>query len=230
MKRSGNNCRFFCIFATLTQKRHMDYLSTVDTIILANGRFPDHPLPLSLIEKAEYIVCTDGAANDFIARGGKPNAIVGDCDSISVENRILYANILHPSADQETNDLTKSVHFCIQNGRREIAIVGGTGYREDHTLGNISLLADYMEAATVMMVTNYGIFTPMRGVVEFSSHPGQQVSLFSIDSAAITTHNLKYPLTNRILTNWWQGTLNESLGTHFTVESNGRVIVFRVYR
>ena len=62
------------------------------------------------------------------------------------------------SADQETNDLTKSVHFCAYKTDEEIAIVGGTGYREDHTLGNISLLADYMEAATVMMVTNYGIF------------------------------------------------------------------------
>lgn len=207
----------------------MENLPTVPTVILANGRFPDHTLPLSLIEKADYLVCTDGAANDFIARGGKPDAIVGDCDSISAENKLLYAHILHSNADQESNDLTKSVQFCIQNGRREIAIVGGTGYREDHTLGNISLLADYMEEATVMMVTNYGIFTPMRGTVEFSSHRGQQVSLFPIDPAAVTTHNLKYPLTNKILTNWWQGTLNESLGDRFTVESSGRVIVFRVY-
>ncbi len=207
----------------------MENLPTVPTVILANGRFPDHTLPLSLIEKADYLVCTDGAANDFIARGGKPDAIVGDCDSISAENKLLYAHILHSNADQESNDLTKSVQFCIQNGRREIAIEGGTGYREDHTLGNISLLADYMEEATVMMVTNYGIFTHMRGTVEFSSHRGQQVSLFPIDSAAVTTHNLKYPLTKRILTNWWQGTLNESLGDRFTVESSGRVIVFRVY-
>lgn len=155
----------------------MENLPAVPTVILANGRFPDHTLPLSLIEKADYLVCTDGAANDFIARGGKPDAIVGDCDSISAENKLLYAHILHPNSDQESNDLTKSVQFCIQNGRREIAIVGGTGYREDHTLGNISLLADYMEEATVMMVTNYGIFSPMRGTVEFSSHQGQQISL-----------------------------------------------------
>ena len=207
----------------------MDILPKVSTVIIANGRFPSHPLPLSLIERAEYIVCTDGAANDFIARGGKPDAIVGDCDSISEENRLRYAHILHPDPDQETNDLTKSVQFCVQHERKEIVIVGGTGYREDHTLGNISLLADYMEVATVEMYTNYGIFTPMRGSVEFTGFPDQQVSLFPIDRAAITTHNLKYPLTNRILTNWWQGTLNESLGSTFTVESSGRVVLFRTY-
>ncbi len=207
----------------------MDLLPKVSTVIIANGRFPSHPLPLSLIERAEYIVCTDGAANDFIAHGGRPDAIVGDCDSISEENRLRYAHILHPCTDQETNDLTKSVNFCVQNGRKEIVIVGGTGYREDHTLGNISLLADYMELTTVEMYTNYGILTPTRGSVEFTSFPGQQVSLFPIDRTAITTHNLKYPLTGRVLTNWWQGTLNESLGTHFTVISSGRVILFRVY-
>lgn len=207
----------------------MDLLPKVSTVIIANGRFPSHPLPLSLIERAEYIVCTDGAANDFIAHGGRPDAIVGDCDSISEENLLRYAQILHPDPDQETNDLTKSVHFCVKNGRKEIVIVGGTGYREDHTLGNISLLADYMEEATVEMYTNYGIFTPMRGSVEFSSFPGQQVSLFPIDRTAVTTRNLKYPLTGRILTNWWQGTLNESLNSAFTVISSGRVILFRVY-
>jgi thiamine pyrophosphokinase len=207
----------------------MDILSIAPTVIIANGRFPDHPLPLSIIEKAEYIVCSDGAANDFIARGGIPDAIVGDCDSISDENRIRFAHILHLNSDQESNDLTKSVQFCVQHGRTAIAIVGGTGYREDHTLGNISLLAEYMEMAEVAMYTNYGIFTPMRGITEFTSYRGQQVSLFAVERAAITTHNLKYPLHNRILTNWWQGTLNESLGDSFTVDSSGRVIVFRVY-
>jgi len=57
-------------------------------------------------------------------------------------------------------------------------IVGATGKREDHTLGNISLLADYMKTAKVVMVTDYGIFTPMQGITEFTSHKGQQVSLF----------------------------------------------------
>lgn len=207
----------------------MDLLPKVSTVIIANGRFPSHPLPLSLIERAEYIVCTDGAANDFIAHGGRPDAIVGDCDSISEENLLRYAHILHPDPDQETNDLTKSVNFCVQHGRKEIVIVGGTGYREDHTLGNISLLADYMEMASVEMYTNYGILTPMRGSVEFSSFPGQQVSLFPIDRTSITTHDLKYPLTDRILTNWWQGTLNESMGNTFTVISSGRIVLFRVY-
>lgn len=208
----------------------MDRNKAATAVIIANGRFPNHPVPLSYIEEAEYIVCCDGAANDFIARGGVPAAIVGDCDSISEENRIRFAGILHPDPDQETNDLTKSVRFCVENGIQEIIIVGGTGKREDHTIGNISLLADYAEIAKVVMVTDWGIFTPIQSSKEFKSYKGEQVSIFAIDPKELTTHNLKYPVKGRILTNWWQGSLNESLGDFFTIEPQGRVIVFQVYK
>lgn len=208
----------------------MNKNKTVTTVIIANGRFPSHPVPLSCIREAEYIICCDGAANDFIARGGVPDAIVGDCDSISEENKIRFADILHPNPDKETNDLTKSVQFCVENGRQEIIIVGGTGKREDHTLGNISLLADYAELAEVIMVTNWGIFTPIHSITEFKSYKGEQVSIFSIDPKKLTTHNLKYPVEGRILTNWWQGSLNESLGDSFSIDPEGRVIIFQAYK
>ncbi|RNC64058.1 thiamine diphosphokinase [Proteiniphilum sp. X52] len=208
----------------------MNKNKTATTVIIANGRFPSHPVPLSCIKEAEFIICCDGAANDFIARGGVPDAIVGDCDSISEENRIRFADILHPNPDQETNDLTKSVQFCVENGRREIIIVGGTGKREDHTLGNISLLADYAELAEVIMLTNWGIFTPIHSTTVFKSYKGEQVSIFSIDPKKLTTHNLKYPVEGRILTNWWQGSLNESLGDSFSIDPEGRVIVFQAHR
>ncbi|MFA7141178.1 MAG: thiamine diphosphokinase [Proteiniphilum sp.] len=199
-------------------------------VIIANGRYPEHSVPISYIEKATFIVCTDGAANDFIARGGVPHAIVGDCDSISKENRQRFAAIIHPRADQETNDLTKSVHYCVTQGRREIVIVGGTGKREDHTLGNISLLAEYETITRVVMITDWGIFTPIRTTTSFRSFRGEQVSIFAIDPVALTTHGLKYPLHHRMLTNWWQGSLNESLGDSFAIETEGRVIVYQAYR
>lgn len=199
------------------------------TVIIANGRYPTHPIPLSFIERANYIVCCDGAANEFIDMGGKPDAIVGDCDSISEENRTRFADIIFTNNDQETNDLTKSVQFCVEKGKKDIVIVGGTGKREDHTLGNISLLAEYLCFANIVMVTNWGVFTPIKANRQFKSYKGEKVSIFSIDSVEITTQNLRYPLSNRILTNWWEGSLNESLENDFTIKTKGRVIVFQAF-
>lgn len=205
------------------------YTNETSAVIVANGKYPRHRIPLSIVENAPYIVCCDGAANSFIERGGVPDAIVGDCDSISEENRRKFVDILYEVKEQEFNDLTKSVMFCVKNGRRNITIVAGTGKRDDHTIGNISLLAEYMDMCDVKMVTNYGVFTPINSRSEFNSFEGEQVSIFSMEQKPISTTGLKHPIRNRVLTNWWQGTLNESLGNMFTIETEGKVIVFQVF-
>lgn len=199
-------------------------------VIVANGRYPNHPIPLSIIENAPYVICSDGAANNFIALGNIPDAIVGDCDSVSEENKIKYSDIIFPDTEQESNDLTKSVRFAVKRDKTDIIIVGGTGMREDHTIGNISLLAEYALIADVKMVTNSGIFTPVTSTTRFNSFKGEPVSIFSIDRKPITTKGLKYSINKRILTNWWEGTLNVSEGDSFTIETEGRVIVFQVFK
>lgn len=199
-------------------------------VIVANGRYPNHHIPLSIIENAPYIICSDGAANNFIALGNIPDAIVGDCDSVSEENKIKYADILFPDTEQESNDLTKSVRFAVKRDKTDITIVGGTGMREDHTIGNISLLAEYSLIVDVKMVTNNGVFTPVNSTTEIKSFKGEQISIFSIDQKPVTTKGLKYPINERILTNWWEGTLNESESDSFTIETEGRVIVFQVFK
>ncbi|KAA6328625.1 Thiamine pyrophosphokinase [termite gut metagenome] len=199
-----------------------------EAVILANGEYPVHELPLSLLRQAAYIVCCDGAANEYVRRGFIPDAIVGDGDSISEETKIHFANILHKDADQETNDQTKAVEFCIAQGKKHILIVGATGKREDHTLGNISLLMEYAKKVRVQLVTNYGMFTPACGDAMFDSLPGGQVSIFNFGSTQMRADSLEYPL--REFTNWWQGTLNKALKDKFAIYANGEYLVYRAYR
>ena len=147
----------------------------------------------------------------------------------SEENKIRFADRLFPNTEQETNDLTKSVRFCLAQGRSNLTIIGATGKREDHTLGNISLLTDYMADAQIEMFTDYGVFTPISTDSSFQSFAGQQVSLFAMDAGELTVSNLKYPVVRKSLHSWWQGTLNESLGNEFRIHPTGSVIVFRVH-
>lgn len=204
--------------------------SQTSAVIIANGRYPHHHIPLAEIDNASYIVCCDGAANNFIETGMTPHAIIGDLDSISEENKIKYASILHLETEQENNDLSKAVLFCLNKGITNISIVGGTGLREDHTIGNISLLAEYVLKANVKMITNWGVFTPIKSNNTFKSFAGEKVSIFDIDREPMSTTGLKYPIKDRVLTNWWQGTLNDSLGETFTIETKGRVIVFQAFK
>ncbi|RPI77592.1 MAG: thiamine diphosphokinase [Desulfobacteraceae bacterium] len=201
------------------------------TIILANGKFPDHQVPLICLDKAERVVCCDGAADSLVHYGRDPDAIVGDCDSLSPWIIKQFHDRIFRDGDQETNDLTKAVKWCIHKGYNDITILGATGKREDHTLGNIALLAVYSKAVKVMMVTDSGIFRPLNESADVESFNGQQVSLFSIDpETEITSTGLKYKLEKMKFKSWWNGTLNESTGNKFSLEfTGGPLIVFRKF-
>jgi thiamine pyrophosphokinase len=202
------------------------------TAILADGTFPQHPVPLDYLRNAERIVCCDGSAEKAVDAGLIPFAIVGDMDSLSGEMKMKFSDRIFQDSEQDTNDLTKAVKWCHASGYREIVITGATGKREDHTIGNISLLADYARIVNVSMVTDTGIFLPFLKSCRIESFQGQQISIFSIDPGTqITSTGLRYPLKKKNPVNWWEATLNEALEDHFSVEfDSGRVIVFLAFK
>lgn len=200
-------------------------------VIVANGRFPSAELPLRLLKEAKTIIACDGAVKTLYEKGIHPDAIVGDLDSIPADLRKRYADQIHHVEDQEINDLSKSIRFAHAQGYREVLILGATGLREDHTLGNISLLMDYAHLfKRVEMLSDYGLFTPILETTTFASYPGQQISIFVLyPEGEISTEGLRWPICQRKLTSWWQGTLNEALGNQFTVtlSPDCRVIIYR---
>jgi thiamine pyrophosphokinase len=198
------------------------------TVIVADGSFPVHPVPLEILDRAEVIVCCDGSAENLVRYGLKPDAIIGDMDSLSDDLKDMFADRIYVDSNQETNDLTKAVLWCCESGYTDLHIIGAGGKREDHTIGNISLLAEYAKIVKVRMVTDTGTFMPFQSSCKVESFKGQQVSIFSISSATeITSKGLLYPLTNRKLNNWWEGTLNEATGEFIELEfTGGPVLVF----
>ena len=201
-------------------------------IILADGNFPVHEIPLGYLHGVNDIICCDGGAENLVNAGIEPVAIIGDMDSLSNELKDRFAGRIFIDENQETNDLTKAVEWCREMNYDEIVILGATGKREDHTIGNISLLAEYAASITVKMVTDTGILIPFLKGCTVQSFPGQQISIFSIDPATeITSAGLKFPLNHYKISNWWVATLNEALGNSFSLEfSEGRIIVYLKFK
>ena len=203
-----------------------------DTVIVANGEPPAHPEALKLLHGARTIVCCDGAVGSVVALGAEPTVIVGDGDSITPELAERFADRLCPDRSEEYNDLTKAVNYCEAHGVRRFAIIGGGGRREDHLLGNISLLVGYSRKFDVVMVTNYGIFTPIHATGTFPCRIGQPVSVFSFTpETRITYHGLKYPASLRRFAQLWEGTLNVTDSDEFVIElhDEGDVVVFQAF-
>jgi thiamine pyrophosphokinase len=204
------------------------YTSGKSAVIVANGKFPVHPIPLKILHSADFIIACDGAVKKLVEKNLPPNIIIGDLDSISKKLKLKFSDRIIEDHDQYTNDLTKSVTWAKNNGFDKVTILSATGKREDHTLGNISLLYSYSRMIEVEMVTNKGVLKPIRKTTTLKCEKGQQISIFSNHpDLKITSQGLKYPLQELQLRELWMGTLNEALNDNFTLEfKDGEVIVF----
>lgn len=200
-----------------------------DAVILGAGDYPTHHIPLDTLDKAPFVCCCDSAAIEYIRRGGMPHAIVGDGDSLPEEMKQRYRDIWHQEDEQDDNDLTKATRHCLALGMKTIAYVGATGRREDHTLGNISHLAQFVRdfALTPIMLTDYGYFLAWRGKITISTTPRQQVSIFNLSASHIESNGLRWP--TYAYSEWWEGTLNEAVGDKVELEADGVNLVYVTY-
>ena len=126
------------------------------TVIVADGDFPrPGGEARRLLERARRVVACDGAALAYRRRFRRwPDFTVGDFDSC----RAAPPNAVRVES-QDDNDLAKTIAFCRGRGWRDLVVVGATGRREDHTIGNVFRALE----AQVKVVTDFGVFHPVLG-------------------------------------------------------------------
>lgn len=197
-------------------------------VIIDAGSYPTHPEALRWLSVTDRIVCCDGAANRYLSSPNKVWRIVGDCDSLSPQIMESYRDLIRRFPDQETNDQTKAVRYIRSHGMNRIVILGATGLREDHTLGNLSLLTDYLkEGVEARAYTDFGVFIPVLGNTELICRRGQQISIFNFGASGLSADGLRYPL--RDFDNLWQGTLNEAVASRVIIRADGYLLLFINY-
>lgn len=201
------------------------------TVIFANGAVPEHSVPLKALSTAKRIICCDGAVDKLVRLGYEPDWIIGDMDSISDASRERYQERIVAAPDQNRNDLTKAFKLCLERGWRDIAVTGATGGREDHTLGNLSLLVDFARQLRIVLLSDTGVFLPLTDSSSVEAEVGQQISIFSFDpETSIDSTGLKYPLNGIRLNRWWQASLNEAVAERISIDfDGGPLLVFLAY-
>ena len=198
-----------------------------EAVIVANGEFPSASVMHRWIDRAPLVVCLDGAANRLLQLGYRPHLIIGDGDSIQPGLTERYGVEFLKVDEQETNDLSKAVRYLHRRGCRQLMMLGITGRRDDHTLGNISLLVYYLQMdIKAVAATDWGTFIPCRGNALLKTTKGQQVSLFNFRATGIKSNDLVYPPYDTTML--WQGTLNEAKSDHLSIQAEGDYLVYLV--
>ena len=191
------------------------------TAILAAGDFPARGgEPYRLLASARRVVACDGAADAYRSEFGRwPDIVVGDLDSASRAASGRAVRI----PDQDTNDLSKAIAFCRGEDWNDLVILGATGKREDHTIGNVYRALQEQ----VRVVTEAGEFLPVRGVLKFRTWKGAGVSVFAPDPRTkMTSRGLKWKLAGVRFANAWCATLNRASSETVVVTSDRPAFVY----
>ena len=113
--------------------------------------------------------------------------------------------------------------YCAMRGWKSPVIVGATGKREDHTIGNVFRALAY----DCEIVTDYGRFVPVRGKTTFKVKKGAAVSIFAPDpKTRMTSRGLEWPLDDVKFRNLYCATLNRATASRVTLTTTKPVSVF----
>ena len=194
-------------------------------VIICDGQFPKTEYPRYLIRTADFIICCDGALKKFMKHSETifgeerlPDLVIGDMDTLPSSWQKKYADIIVKESEQEHNDQTKAVRWALStiSGIANLYILGSTGGRADHTIGNLSLLMEYtrmfnLGEIMIEAVTDEGTIFAINDTTEFDCGTGRSVSIFSPDSTLkIKSSGLEYQTEGVVFDNWWKATLNRA--------------------
>lgn len=154
----------------------------------------------------DRILAADSGMNALYAAAVTPDIIIGDFDSADKkilaffqQNKEIDFGTLNPEKDD--TDTEFAIRESIRRGADSITIIGGTGTRLDHVLGNISLLGiGFEEHIPIELLDEHNrirmIQKPL--TLERETQYGKYVSLipYGGDVHGVTLRGFKYPLSD----------------------------------
>ncbi len=173
-------------------------------LVVGNGEPPSRALFAACAQEAELILCADGGANTASAYGYAPDYVVGDLDSVSRQSKAALAADRFILVDPEGHvgtDGQKVLNHAVALGVTEAVLVGFTGRRTDHLLGNLSLLKTFADRLALRLVDSYCDIRLIDRRIRFRAVMGQKISLCPLNGAVegIETFGLKWPLRSESL-------------------------------
>lgn len=181
--------------------------------------------------KYDRILAADSGMNALYAAAVTPDIIIGDFDSADEkilaffqQNKAIDFCTLNPEKDD--TDTEFAIRESIRRGADSITIIGGTGTRLDHVLGNISLLGIGLEEQVSMeLLDEHNRIRMIQDALtlEKETQYGKYVSLipYGGDVQGVTLRGFKY-----LLSDYTMGGFN-SLGISNEIVDNRAEIRFR---
>ena len=166
-------------------------------------------------KEQDLIIGADRGYFTLVENGIKPNVTLGDFDSydgeIDCENTVVFP------VKKDYTDSTLAVKYACEHGYTKIVVFGGIGGELDHTIANLSLVAEYTEKGIdISFIDGKNVlFAIYNSSVSFDEQAKGRISVFSFGDKAkgVDEKGLLYTLDNYELSNRVAlGVSNEFIG------------------
>lgn len=180
-------------------------------VIIVTGGHIDDKFACNWIESHpyDYMIAADSGMNFLHRNDIVPDVIAGDFDSVSSESLSAFSRMedvemlrLNPIKDDTDTEFV--IREAIRRSAKEITILGATGTRLDHVLGNIHLLGiGIKEQVSIEIVDTHNRIRMIEKehTILKAEQFGNFVSLLPIcgDAKGVTLRGVKYPLTDAVI-------------------------------
>lgn len=186
--------------------------------LVGGGPVPRRDLAL-VMARAPRLVAVDGGANRLAALGLRPEAVIGDLDSIlPAVRQALPPAIVHEIAEQETTDFDKALRsVCAPI----VLAVGFQGARLDHGLAVLTALVAHAGQPCIVIGASDIVFhAPRRMDLELV--PGDRFSLFPMTDLTGRSRGLRWPIDGiGFAPNGMIGTSNQVVAREVQLDMDG---------
>ncbi len=194
--------------------------------LFVNGEFEKNDRNVKQINQSDLLVAVDGGLQHVMNSGLSPHIIIGDLDSIDLTDLEYFehnnVDIIKFPIHKDETDLELAVDYVLNLGFDEILILGATGGRIDHFLGNFLFFSNpkFLEVNIKILTKNSEVFyCKSKQMIEGAS--GDIVSLIPISEvvSSVNTTGLIYPLEGEDLLRWKsRGISNQMTGQTAKIE------------
>lgn len=162
--------------------------------------------------KYDLLIAADSGMNFLYRNNLVPNVIAGDFDSVDSVSLECFSGmekieILRLNPVKDDTDTEFVIREAIRRGANEITILGATGTRLDHVLGNMHLLGiGFEQDVKIQLVDAHNRIRMICGEIEIKKEEqfGDYISLLPIDGTVtgVTLEGFKYPLKNAVISSF----------------------------
>ncbi|MFD3156513.1 thiamine diphosphokinase [Haloimpatiens sp. FM7330] len=172
-------------------------------VIISGGKAPSEQLLRKEIKNSNFIICADSGANCLYEYRICPDLLLGDFDSINEDVLKDFKKgkckiIQHPT-QKDFTDSESALNEAIRLKPNEIVLLGFTGTRIDHMLGNLGLLIKCLKLDIKAYIKDeHNIITLVNKGVKLQAECGTIVSFQAYSDIVenLSIKGAKYPLCN----------------------------------